>query len=290
MIQPKPLTKNDKVVLIAPAGYVQKEKIENVLAAIKRLGLVPVLGANALNTQNYLAGSDIERAKDINNAFLDKEIKGIIALRGGYGSMRILDMLDYQMIKNNPKIFVGYSDITAIHLAINKKCDLVTYHGPMACVELINPKIDQYTKAYFNHYIFGKNNAFFYAKKFMSIKTLTTGNFKGTLIGGNLTTVVATLGTKYEIDTYNKVLFLEEINECTYKIDRLITQLKLSGKLSNLKAVILGHFTNCTKNNDELLDIFKEAFENIPCIYNMPSGHSLPNITLPIGGTIIWKK
>ena len=291
LIRPKALKVGDKVGLISTSSSVEYlEDIEKAVANIKKLGLDPVLGKYAEESNEYLAGTDEQRAEDFNHMFADLSIKGIICMRGGYGSIRMLDKINWDMLKKNPKIFVGYSDVTALHTAINKRAGFITYHGPMATIELLDKDLDDLTLTSLKDNIFGKvdnlnlNN--------YPVKTLVPGFFSGKLVGGNLATIVSTLGTVYDIETDGNVLFLEDIKEPRYKIDRMMTHISLAGKLDKIAGVIVGHITDEKGNMVETLDIIKNILEplGVPCLYNLPCGHKLPNITLPLGSIVGWNK
>ena len=155
MIKPKPLQQGDSVAIIAPASPVDKTLIDKCVGSLKDLGLEVVVGTSCLSEHGFLSGTDDIRANDINRMFADKNIKGIFAIRGGYGCARLLDLIDFKIIKKNPKIFVGYSDITALHIAINQKSKLITYHGPMVSTELIKG-LDEYSADYYKRFLFSK--------------------------------------------------------------------------------------------------------------------------------------
>lgn len=292
MIRPKHLKKGDKIGLIGSSSPTPKDRIEPSIRAMEALGLEVILGESCLKNHGYLSGTDEIRANDINKMFEDKSIKGIFAMRGGYGAPRILDKLDYDMIKKNPKVFAGYSDITALHNVFNQKCELITFHTPMPSTEIYKG-VDEYTLDYFNKNIFSdiplgviKN------PDGQDLKTLVTGEAEGILVGGNLSLVASSLGTPYEIDTRGKILFLEEIEEYPYKIDRMLVQLKLAGKFKEAAGIILGAWTNCeAKEGDNsltLMEVFEEIIipENKTTIYNLACGHCMPTISLPLGTKI----
>ncbi|MFT8349987.1 S66 peptidase family protein [Clostridium saccharoperbutylacetonicum] len=292
MIRPKHLKKGDKIGLIGSSSPTPQDRIEPSIRAMEALGLEVILGESCLKNHGYLSGTDEIRANDINKMFEDKSIKGIFAIRGGYGAPRILDKLDYDMIKKNPKIFAGYSDITALHNVFNQKCELITFHTPMPSTEIYKG-IDEYTLDYFKKNIFSdiplgviKN------PDGQDLKTLVTGEAEGILVGGNLSLVTSSLGTPYEIDTRGKILFLEEIDEYPYKIDRMLVQLKLAGKFKEAAGIILGAWTNCeAKEGDNsltLMEVFEEIIipENKTTIYNLACGHCMPTISIPLGTKI----
>ena len=293
MIKPKPLQKGDSVAIIAPASPSDKNLIDKCITSLNKLGLKVVVGESCLSEHGFLSGTDDIRANDINCMFADKNIKGIFALRGGYGCARLLNLIDFKLIKKNPKIFVGYSDITALHIAINQKSKLITYHGPMISTELIKG-LDEYSADYYQKFIFGHEKvAELFNPEGDNLEIINTGVATGQLIGGNLSLICSSLGTKYEINTKNKILFLEEIDEVPYKVDRMLTHLKQSGKLKDTNGIILGAFTNCIAPNNKKSLSLQEVFNEIilplkkPTISNLVCGHCLPTLTLPLGAKVL---
>ena len=292
MIRPKPLKKGDKIALIGTSSPVAEERLKPAIKAIEDLGLEVVLCESATSKHGYLSGKDEIRAKDINNMFKNEDIKGIFVIRGGYGSARLLDMLDYKMIKKNPKVFVGYSDVTALHNVLNEKCNLITFHGPMPSTEFYKG-VDSYTMNCFKENIFECDSSRLLTNPSdQEIKTLVEGKAEGRLVGGNLTLVCSSMGTPYEIDTKGKILFLEDIDEYPFRIDRMLVQLKQCGKFKDASGIILGAWTDCTAPDPDkslsLLEVFEELIvpENKPTIYNIACGHCLPTMTLPLGAKI----
>lgn len=292
MIRPKPLKKGDKIGLIGASSPAKKERIESSIKAMEDLGLKVVLGDSCRAYHGFLSGSDELRANDINKMFRDKSIKGIFAIRGGYGASRILDMLDYEMIHRNPKIFAGYSDVTALHNVFNEKCKLITFHTPMASTEFYKG-VDDYTMSYFKKNIFSdKPLGILKNPEGQEIKTLVRGRAIGKLVGGNLSLVASSMGTPYELDTKGKILFLEDIDEVPYKIDRMLLQLKQCGKFRDAAGIILGAWTGCEAkegdNSLSLMEVFEELIEpeNKPTIYNVACGHCLPTLSLPLGARV----
>ncbi len=292
MIRPKPLKKGDKIGLIGASSPTPQDRIEPSIKAMEDLGFEVVLGESCRGYHGFLSGSDELRANDINDMFEDKSIKGIFAIRGGYGASRLLDMLDYDMIKKNPKVFAGYSDVTALHSIFNERCKLITFHTPMPSTELYK-SVDDYTMNYFRKNIFSeeplgilKNPAG------QELKTLVQGKAKGKLVGGNLSLVVSSMGTPYELDTKGKILFLEDVDECPYKIDRMLLQLKQCGKFKDAAGIILGAWTDCeAKEGDNsltLMEVFEELIlpESKPTIYNLACGHCMPTMSLPLGAIV----
>lgn len=293
MIKPKPLQQGDSVAIIAPASPCDKKLIDKCIASLNELGLKVVIGESCISEHGFLSGTDDIRANDINCMFADKNIKGIFALRGGYGCARLLDLLDFKLIKKNPKIFIGYSDITALHIAINQKSKLITYHGPMISTELIKG-LDEYSADYYKKFIFGNEKVEeLFNPKGNTLEVINNGIASGQLIGGNLSLICSSLGTKYEINTKNKILFLEEVEEVPYKVDRMLTHLKQSGKLKDVNGIILGAFTNCIAPNNKKSLSLQEVFNEIilplkkPTISNLVCGHCLPTLTLPLGEKVL---
>lgn len=292
MIRPKPLKKGDTVAIIAPASPADKNLIDSCINSLENLGLNVVVGKSCTSEYGFLSGTDDIRANDINSMFANKSINGIFAIRGGYGCARLLNLIDFNLIKKNPKVFIGYSDITALHIAINQKSKLITYHGPMVSTELIKG-LDDYSFNYYNKFLFCNDNMIELCNPIENpIKTINPGVAEGKLIGGNLSLICSSLGTKYEINTKNKILFLEEVGEVPYKVDRMLTHLKQSGKLKDANGIILGDFTDCVAPKDKkslsLDDIFNEIILPLkkPTIYNLACGHCLPTLTLPLGAKI----
>lgn len=288
MIKPKGLEFGDTIGVVAPASPTTKSKVKESYKKLTKMGFKVTMGKSCYSKYGYLAGTDTLRAEDLNNMFRNKEINGIICLRGGYGSLRILDFLDYSLIKRNPKVFVGYSDITALHIAFNQLSDLVTFHGPMAAPNF-SEEFSEFTKrSLFDSILKGmfepsiKNPT-------EELEFINGGIVEGPVIGGNLTLITSTLGTKYEIDTKEKILFIEEIGEEPYKIDRMLTQLKLANKLKEVTGIILGNFNNCEPENYDASITLKQVIDDIvkplnkPTIYNLQTGHCEPILTIPFG-------
>lgn len=296
IIKPKPLQPGDKVAIIAPSTPTDREKIEEALKAFATLELEPVIFPSCYQHHGHLAGLDSLRAQDVNRAFADPEIKGIICMKGGAGAYRLLPLLDYDTIRANPKVFIGYSDVTALHMAFNKICRIVTYHGQMLISDLFlgENKLEPYSIASYKQALFGttavgklENPA---GEK---LETLVAGVAEGELIGGNLSLLTATLGSPYELDVKDKILFIEEISEPVYKIDRMMNALALAGKFKDAAGVILGSWTGCKSEKKgsyngqdlPLNTVFEEIIKpfNKPTITNLRAGHNYPQPTLAFG-------
>ncbi len=289
MIKPKALKLGDTIGIIAPASPTTDERVIKAQERLIQMGFKVKMGKSPYERYGYLSGTDVVRAEDINTMFKDKEVDGIICIRGGYGTPRILQLLDYQAIKDNPKIFVGYSDITALHIAFTQIAGLVTYHGPMVASDMIGDfsdfSKDNLFRAIMNTEPMGKISN----PEGEEITTINGGIAEGTIIGGNLSLIADTIGTPYEIDVKGKILFIEEVGEEPYNIDRMLNQLRLSGKLQEANGIILGDFNDCeSKKHDENLTLEQVINDQIkpigkPTIYNLQAGHCNPMVTLPLG-------
>lgn len=282
----KAINKNSTIGIVAPASPEENEFINKKINDFTSLGFKIKKGNYIYKKFNYLAGLDKERADDINDMFKDDSIDAIICLRGGYGSIRMLPYLDTKSIKKNPKPLIGYSDITLLLNYISSQCKFATFHGPMITSNF-NDKI---TKQYFLNNIMNLDNKLIYNMEDLSENNHEIWNkkdFEGKIVGGNLSLICSSIGTPYEIDTNNKILLIEDVNEYPYVVDRMLSQLFFCGKLNKVCGIIIGYFTNCDDiiNEVYIKNILKEKLINlnIPIIYNLKIGHSYPNITIPIG-------
>lgn len=285
----KRLRKGDTIGLIAPASPEVPEKIKENINTLKSLGFKIKEGKHIYDKLGYLAGSDENRAEDLMNMFLDKDVDMILCVRGGYGTMRILPLIDFNIIKENPKIFAGFSDITTLLNNIVQKCGLITFHSPMCNSNFY----DDYTlKSFLDTLMLGHSPFIIKNPKRIATISLDKSSAEGQLVGGNLSLICSTLGTPFEINTTDKILFIEEVGEQPYKIDRMLTQLLLSGKLQKCAGIIFGQFTNCKLPHYERSLTLQEVVEDrilslgIPVLTNIQSGHSYPKLTLPIGAKI----
>lgn len=276
--------------IIAPASSNDRETIEKNIENFKKLGYKIKVSDSIYKSYGYLSGADKERALSLNEMFKDKHIDAIICYRGGYGSIRMVPYLDLRAIKDNPKPFIGYSDITLLLNYINKRCNLVTFHGPM-----VNSNFnDELTKDYFINILNNKSYPITYdLNKLIENNTIyNKKSFSGKLVGGNLSLIVSTLSTPYEINFKNNILFIEDINESPYVVDRMLSQLISCGKLRTVSGIILGHFTNCAgdEGSFDVNYVIRERLEKlkIPMIIGFPAGHDYPNITLPIGASFTY--
>lgn len=287
----KKLKFGDTLGFIAPSGAVRTEgAIERAVEETLRMGFKVKLGESAGQKYGYLSGSDEIRARDINNMFADDEVDAIVCLRGGYGAMRILDKLDYDLIAKHPKIFMGFSDITALHIALLNRCDLATFHGPMAAANWAGKPLDDFSResmyrALMNTEPVGELvNPPEYPKQ-----TVNPGQAEGKLVGGNLMLIASSLGTPWEIDTKGRIIFIEEIGERTYCVDRMLTQLRLAGKFDDCAGVVFGDFADCPIEYPEFGLSLEEIIRDVvapcgkPIFTGLRCGHCSPKLTLPFG-------
>ncbi|WP_446898223.1 S66 peptidase family protein [Clostridium sp. LBM24168] len=291
----KRLQKGDTIGLVSPSGPMKSEDIKDSINFLKQLGFNVKEGKHIYDKWGYLAGKDKDRAQDLMDMFSDNNIDMILCIRGGYGAMRILPLIDFNIIKNNPKIFSGFSDITILINNIYSKCNIITFHSPM-CNSNFQDKIT--LESFINTLTYGYKpfkiqNADGKTDGYLNSSTYFNGNSaSGILVGGNLSLITSTIGTPYELDTKNKILFIEDVDERPYQIDRMLTQLILSGKLQECNGIILGQFENCKLPNYRssltLDEVFKDRLINLdkPIIVNFQCGHSYPRLTIPIGAHV----
>ena len=288
MIVPKPLYPGARVALVAPASAVPEEKLQPALDYVRSLGLEGVVYPSCYfaNRDGYLAASDAQRARDLNDAFADPSIDGIWCIRGGYGGHRILPLLDRDMICRNPKWFGGYSDVTALHTYFNQACGFETYHCTMPSTE---PNPDEFTLTWLKKALFGDLQGELAYPDGQRPQTLVGGIVSGVLCGGNLSLLAASLGTPWEIDTRDKILFLEDIGEKTYRVDGMLTQLRNAGKFRDCAGIILGAWTDCPPEYPDKTLLLPEIFDQLivtagkSAICGVACGHVLPTMALPLG-------
>jgi len=283
---PKALKLGDTIGVIAPAGLVyDKTSIPEFERILIEKGFNPVLGDSLQSQYGYFSDTDEARAAELNQMFANPEIDGIITMRGGWGCARLLDKLDYKMIAKNPKVLMGYSDITALLIGIYAKTRLITFHGLMGYSTW-----DSFSTRYFDDILMeGKLALFKPPTDDTDHITLTGGKAKGRLIGGNLTVLSSIIGSNYLPDWDDKILFLEEIGEEPYRVDRMLTQLKLAGVLDRIKGIIFGKCRKCEAETPEraftLLQVLQHNFKElkIPAFYGAMIGHIQRKFTFPIG-------
>lgn len=283
---PRALPANARFAIVAPAGpaRLDADKAHQWFADRGyQCRLYP--GVNL--TDGYLAGSDQQRLQDLHDAFQAPDIDAIVCMRGGYGSMRLLDALDFDLIRRHPKPLVGYSDITALHTVLNRHAGLISFHGAMLNADLLGGKLEPTVSSLFEQLCgrLGEGDAIVHPAAY-PLTTVVPGAASGRLVGGNLSLLGATLGTPAEIDCEGAILFIEDVNEPLYRVDRLLTQLRLAGKLAGLRGVLVGDFAGVTvaAMTPLLLDIFGPL--GVPVLAGWRSGHCDPNLCLPMGASV----
>jgi muramoyltetrapeptide carboxypeptidase len=284
------LRAGDLIGLVSPASPIADvSRIDQAVRYLEGLGYRVRIGEHVTDSYGYLAGSDRDRVADLHAMFADPAVRAVFCIRGGYGTPRLLSHINYRLIRNNPKIFAGYSDITALELAFWRKTGLITFHGPMAGVDLAGPP-DPFTEEMFWSMLSAKKKRGRITLPDPLPRTLQGGRATGRLLGGNLALVVSTLGTPYQPDLRDALLFLEDISEEPYRIDRMLTQLRNAGILQRSAAVLTGQFTDCvpqdaTKPTLTLAQILEEtaALTGRPFLAGLPFGHESPKMTLPVG-------
>ncbi|UBZ07526.1 LD-carboxypeptidase [Salegentibacter mishustinae] len=296
VIIPEGLKEGDTVGVVSPSSAIfETEPYEIAKENLEAMGLKVKFGKFVKSRYGHLAGTDEERAGELNEMFGDENIQAVMALRGGSGAARILDKLDYETIKNNPKIFIGYSDITALHLAIYEKTGLVTFHGPLA-VSTWNA----FSFDYFKRLLFEKEKITFtnptdkgdnLVQIENRIRTIREGEANGRLIGGNLSVLTGIMGSEYFPSNWEgNILYLEDIGEQIYAVDRMMSQLQLGGVLNKISGFVFGKCTSCNPGGsgygsltmEEVIDHYIKPL-NIPAFSGAMIGHIDDNVTIPNG-------
>lgn len=296
LIQPPTLKKGDTIAIVAPAGILKNkvEVIEKAIALLESWGLQVVLGENMFNNGKHFSGTDKERAADFQKALDNPNIKAIWAARGGYGSVRILETLDFSQFQTNPKWIIGYSDITAFHNHIHN-LGVETIHAMMATslqnedTEIIET-IATFKKALFGEELTYEIPASLYNR--MGVLSTPINALKGQLVGGNLAILASMLGSESQINTDQKILFIEEIGEYKYSIDRMLQSLKRAGYFKNVNAVIVGDISNIKQNTTKWGSVIEELIlevvpEKVPVLFGFPAGHETINNALIMGRNVL---
>lgn len=281
-----------RVALLCASSAVPEDRLEPAIQAVQALGLEPVVYPSCyyVNRHGYFAADDAQRAKDLQEAFADNTIQGILCIRGGYGANRILPLLDLREIARHPKVFCGYSDVTALHIALNQRCHMPTFHTPMPSTDYY-AGADEFTMTYLRRALFGALTGPLPMGD--TVETLQGGRARGVLCGGNLSLVRDSLGTPWEIDTRGKILFLEDVGEKTYRLDGMLTQLRNAGKLDDCAGILLGYWTDCPPEDPEKTLEISEILQEVvlpcgkPVLGGLPCGHSKPTMSLPLGLTVV---
>ncbi len=295
IIKPQRIKPGDTLGLIAPGSFIREDELQDSIKNLEGLGFKVYYTKNILARDGYLGGTDEQRAEDIHEMFSNNEVKGIICARGGYGCGRILPLLDYELIRNNPKAIVGYSDITSLLYGIFAKTGLVGFHGPVGISTFNEFSIRYFVDVLVNPH---ENLTLYNAREEKEedgykVKAIYGGTAKGKLIGGNLSLIVSMIGTPYDIDTNGKIIFIEEVGEEPYRIDRMLTQMIQAGKFNGAAGIALGVFSKCEARGSDsgILNSFtlsevlfdRLAGLKIPVLYGMSFGHITNKFTLPFG-------
>lgn len=300
LITPDVLKSGDQVGLITPGFRVDEEGMERALKQIESLGLKPILGKNANKAFGYLAGTDAERAADVMDMFRNPAIKGIWCIRGGYGCARILDLLDYKVIRKHPKVLMGYSDITALHLALYEKAGLTSFHGPVASSEWT-----PYALSHIQSQLFGSDQTAHVITvnpeqrededEAFTPYNIFPGNATGSLIGGNLSLLASLVGTPYLPSFKGKIVFIEDVGERPYRIDRMMVQMLQGSDLRQAAGIALGCFVDCKNRPDtpseatfSIHQVFEQLLKplKIPTCYGLSIGHFDGQCTVPVGKAV----
>jgi len=283
------LQNRDTVGLITPAGFINRQKLDIAVRNLQFFGLNAFYYDSVLEKYGYLAGDDKSRLNELHKMYENRNIKAIICVRGGYGTMRLLDKINYDLIKKNPKPMIGYSDITALINAIYKKTKIPGFHGIVG-----SGKFTEYTSENFKKVFFettDKLNIDISENHKKDAYVINSGKVSGKLVGGNLSLIMSTIGTPFEISFKNKIVFLEDIAEAPYKIDRMLTQLISAGKFKHVKGIIFGRFAGCEPEAEEkensfilkeiILDRIKPL--KISAVYGFSFGHISNQAIFPVG-------
>lgn len=291
LIKPEKLKFGDTIGIVSPSGIVNPENMTRAVKYFEDKGYKIKIAPHALDHKGYLAGKDEDRLNDLMSFFVDKEIKAILCSRGGYGAYRLLEDIDYNLIKENPKIFAGYSDITALLVNIKEKSNLITFHAPLFLSDFGAESVNKYTEKSFFEILEGKVQIPFNYQNPFDYTCINAGETEGELIAGNLAVLTGLLGTTYFPALENKILLLEDIGEPVYKIDRMLMQLKLAGVFDKISGLLFGEFT--PPQNTEDKELFKNQVKEIiieilsgciiPVGFGFPSGHGKTKATLPVG-------
>jgi len=295
-IKPKRLSPGDLVGLVAPASPPpDPQSVDGCIASLEHLGFRVKLGPHARKRWGYLAGSDRERAHDLMAMFTDPKIQAVVCVRGGYGTARLLPQLDFDTIRQHPKIFVGFSDITTLHCAFLRVANLVSFHGPMPHSHFMKDDLPEFTRAGFERTLMVAaapgNLCQNYDKKTVTI--LRRGRARGPLVGGNISLLCTTLGTPYQPNFKRCILLIEDVDEVPYRFDRMLTHLLNAGLLQQVAGVAVGinahcedpKAKRCREYRQTLEDVFRDRLYplKVPVVLGLPFGHCPHVATMPIG-------
>jgi muramoyltetrapeptide carboxypeptidase len=278
--KPPPLRRGDLIGVVAPGGATEAAAVNAGVKILEQAGYRVRVGESVFKRAGFLAGSDADRVADLVRMFADPSVCAIVAARGGYGCGRLLPLFEASVARQHAKIFVGYSDLTFLMLHLLQRAELVTFHGPM----VVEFALHDAATAGLLSLLRGDRSSW----NLVAQTIVQPGTAEGTVVGGCLSVVVATLGTPYEIATAGRLLFLEDVNEKPYRVDRMLTQLRQAGKLDGVAGVVFGEMTGCVSGPLEVvtvLDVIQDAFKNAPypVVLGLPTGHGAGRATLPLG-------
>jgi muramoyltetrapeptide carboxypeptidase len=288
IVHPQALKPGDTIAIIAPAGPIeQRHDLHRGVETFERMGFRVIYTERIFQSAGYLAGGDEERAEELMSSFESTEVKAIVSLRGGYGCARLIPWLNQRRLRPHCKIFMGFSDLTTLHLFFRRRFGWITFHGPMATSTVLGDMDPEQKKHLFRLWT---DPGYLPSLAFPELRTLVPGVAEGEIMGGCLSLILASLGTPYEIATEGKILFFEDFGEPPYRIDRMLTQLLLARKLDRVAGILLGNFQDCASTQpavaaeDTLRDILGRL--EVPVLECFPSGHGAINWTLPLGTRI----
>lgn len=287
---PPALQPGDAISIVAPASSPKRDRFEAAMANLTARGYRPKVYRDFCTPHGFLSGTDDERVAELEAAFRDPETTMVLAVRGGYGCGRIVDRVDFSLLTARPKIVCGYSDLTALHAAIQRRCGLVSFHGPNLVAGLGAGDEENAIETAASLKMFGGRNAFDLLAPFRyNTRTQHAGVAEGHLVGGNLAVLLGLLGTPDEPDFDDAILVIEDTGEAPYRVDRLLTQLRTSGRLTKIAGAVLGYFSDYDKSDRPTADeVLAEHFEplGVPVVAGAPFGHEHPNLPLPMGATV----
>jgi muramoyltetrapeptide carboxypeptidase len=299
-LKPKALKRGDGISVVAPAGPVNPDRLERALERLRQRGFRPKSYGDIYRSHGYLAGDDATRADELMTAFADPDTSAVWCARGGYGAARLLERIDFDLIHRHPKVFIGFSDITALHIPIHQRTGLITFHGPnlqdgFGKTDEMPPAneaslwravlAERQQNVPIEHVLDGRD------EEPGTLRTIRSGRAEGRLTGGNLSVLAGTVGTPFEFETAGRILFLEDVGERLYRLDRYLAQLWLAGKLQAAAGVLLGSFTHDdeprepAESVDELLNEYFSRLD-VPVLAGFPAGHTRINLTLPMGALV----
>lgn len=286
-IRPKRLQKGDTIGIIAPSSPPNLKQLTNSLAFLDELGLSYQMGKSVENVYGYLAGTDEDRLEDLHEMFANPDISGIICAGGGYGSARYTDKIDFQLMNEHPKIFWGYSDITFLHTGMNLYSNIVTFHGPMLASDVGKSTFSDLSRKMFLQLF--EPMELHYTSAISPLTSVSEGVTRGELTGGNLSLLASGIGTKYEVDTRDKILLIEDIGEEPYRVDGMLNQLRQAGKLDEAAGFVIGDFNDAEPKKrkvslslDEVLDHYLGGLGK-PAVKGFNIGHCEPHFAVPLG-------